>query len=70
MIFKPFFFLDITFLGVLSVVGAEYPFDLNALAVSVEDAESFLLLFADTASLDVRDVQSIVRLNEEIGLRY
>lgn len=48
----------------------EYPYDLNSLAVSVESTEGFLMLFADTTSLEVRDVDSILKLNKEIALRY
>lgn len=47
----------------------EYPYDLNSLAVSVESTEGFLMLFADTTSLEVRDVDSILKLNKEIALR-
>lgn len=48
----------------------EYPFDLNSLAVSVEDTEGFLLLFADIISLEARDIDSIIKLNKKIDLRY
>ncbi|VDK71979.1 unnamed protein product [Litomosoides sigmodontis] len=60
---------NITFLGVLSLINVVYPFDLNALAASVEDAERFLILFADIVSLEAQDVDSIIKLNEEINLR-
>ncbi|EFO24549.2 Ufm1-specific protease 2 [Loa loa] len=60
---------NITFLGVLSLVNVEYPFDLNSLAVFVEDREGFLVLFADTTSLKARDADSIIKLNKEIALR-
>lgn len=48
----------------------EYPFDLNTLAVSGEDTEGFLILFADTTSLEARDIDNIIKLNKEIALRY
>uniref|UniRef100_A0A5S6PI54 Ufm1-specific protease n=1 Tax=Brugia malayi TaxID=6279 RepID=A0A5S6PI54_BRUMA len=60
---------NVSFLGTLSLINVEYPYDLNSLAVSVESTEGFLMLFADTTSLEVRDVDSILKLNKEIALR-
>ncbi|KAL3982169.1 Peptidase C78 family protein [Acanthocheilonema viteae] len=60
---------NITFLGVISLVNVEYPFDLNTLAVSVENTEGFLTLFAVEASLKARDVGGIIELNKGIDLR-
>ncbi|KAM3726275.1 Ufm1-specific protease [Dirofilaria immitis] len=60
---------NISFLGILSLINVKYPFDLNALAVSIEDTEGFLILFADTKSLEARDIDRIIKLNKEIDLR-
>uniref|UniRef100_A0A0R3S4P1 Ufm1-specific protease 2 n=1 Tax=Elaeophora elaphi TaxID=1147741 RepID=A0A0R3S4P1_9BILA len=60
---------NITFLGVLSFISVEYPFDLNTLAVSMEDTEGFIVLFTDIVSLETRDVDSIIKLNKDIDLR-
>ncbi|CAG9541080.1 unnamed protein product [Cercopithifilaria johnstoni] len=60
---------NITFIGVLSLVSVQYPFNLNTLAISVEDTEGFLLLFADIISLEARDVNTIIKLNKGIDLR-
>ncbi|VDO38545.1 unnamed protein product, partial [Onchocerca flexuosa] len=60
---------NISFLGALSLINVEYPFDLNTLAVSMEDKEGFLILFADTTSLEARNIEKIIKLNKAIDLR-
>ncbi|VDK65246.1 unnamed protein product [Onchocerca ochengi] len=60
---------SISFLGALSLISVEYPFDLNTLAVFMEDREEFLILFADTTSLEARNIERIIKLNKEIDLR-
>ncbi|EJW85661.1 hypothetical protein WUBG_03430, partial [Wuchereria bancrofti] len=60
---------NVSFLGTLSLINVEYPYDLNSLAAAVESTKGFLMLFADTTSLEARDVDSILKLNKEIALR-